>query len=271
MHQIEENAGGEGDGIEAGVIVDRTGEPAAKCHAQAAEQQQGWNAPRRFGCWKQLAHGQHVGRNDAAEAKAEHGRDGEESGLALDRKETDHGNHLTNGTGEDRAQPAHTVGHKAQNCRLRKARPSSIESIAAPTDAEIPTSVQRATRWPCGIAIGTQQQKPAAASIDKAVAGRNPSTGAAGRGPVASRSTPRASGAGPSISAAAGRISATSIAAKPSIVLRQPICASVAAKIGAQIAAETDEPLPSRARAVPQRRSNQRDTYVYSGAFIRSR
>jgi len=40
MHQIEENAGGEGDGIEAGVIVDRTGEPAANCHAQAAEQQQ---------------------------------------------------------------------------------------------------------------------------------------------------------------------------------------------------------------------------------------
>ena len=55
-------------------------------------------------------------------------------------------------------------------------------------------------------------------------------------------------------------ISATSIAAKPSIVLRQPICASAAAKIGAQIAAETDEPLPSRARAVPRRRSNQRET-----------
>src|SRR5215831_21074170 len=53
---------------------------------------------------------------------------------------------------------------RPQNCRLRKARPSSIESIAAPIDAEIPTSVQRATRWPCGIAIGTQQQKPAAAS-----------------------------------------------------------------------------------------------------------
>jgi len=44
-------------------------------------------------------------------------------------------------------------------------------------------------------------------------------------------------------------------------VLRQPICASAAAKIGAQIAADTEEPLPSRARAVPQR-SNQRETYV---------
>jgi hypothetical protein len=72
----------------------------------------------------------------------------------------------------------------------------------------------------------------------------------------------RASGAGLSISAAAGRISATSTAAKPSIVLRQPICASAIAKIGAQIAADTDEPLPSRARAVPRRRSNQRDTYM---------
>jgi hypothetical protein len=60
--------------------------------------------------------------------------------------------------------------------------------------------------------------------------------------------------------AAAGRISATSSAAKQSIVSRQPIRASATAKIGAQIAAETDEPLPSRARAVPRRRSNQRET-----------
>jgi hypothetical protein len=45
MHKVEENAGGKGDRIEAGVIVDRTGEPAAKCHARAAEQQQGWHAP----------------------------------------------------------------------------------------------------------------------------------------------------------------------------------------------------------------------------------
>ena len=45
MHQVEEDAGGEGDGIKTGVIVDRTGEPAAKCHARAAEQQQGWHAP----------------------------------------------------------------------------------------------------------------------------------------------------------------------------------------------------------------------------------
>jgi transposase len=34
----------------------------------------------------------------------------------------------------------------------------------------------------------------------------------------------------------------------------------VPTKIGAQIAADTDEPLPSRASAVPRRRSNQRVT-----------
>ena len=77
------------------------------------------------------SHGERVGGNDAAEAKAEHGRDGEEPGLALGREETDHGNKLTNGAGEDHAQPADPVGHKAQICRLRKASQSSIESIAA--------------------------------------------------------------------------------------------------------------------------------------------
>ena len=56
---------------------------------------------------------------------------------------------------------------------------------------------------------------------------------------------------------AAGAISTNCSAAKPSIVSRQPKCASVTTKIGAQIAADTDEPLPSRASAVPRRRSNQ--------------
>jgi hypothetical protein len=61
-------------------------------------------------------------------------------------------------------------------------------------------------------------------------------------------------------SAAAGATSANCSAAKPSIVSRQPKCASVTTKIGAQIAADTDEPLPSKANAVPRRRSNQRVT-----------
>ena len=60
--------------------------------------------------------------------------------------------------------------------------------------------------------------------------------------------------------AAAGRINATSTAAKASIVWRQPISATARAKTGAQIAADTDAPLPNKANAVPRRRSNQRET-----------
>jgi hypothetical protein len=40
MQQVEEDAGGEGDGIKAGIIVDRTGELAAKCQALPALRQQ---------------------------------------------------------------------------------------------------------------------------------------------------------------------------------------------------------------------------------------
>src|SRR3954469_21089882 len=47
-----------------------------------------------------------------------------------------------------------------QNWRLTKATPSNTDSIAAPCAGAIPTSVQNATRWPCGIAIGTQHIKP---------------------------------------------------------------------------------------------------------------
>ena len=49
-----------------------------------------------------------------------------------------------------------------QNCRLTKAQPSSTDSIAAPCADEIPTSLQNATRWLDGIAIGTQHKNEAA-------------------------------------------------------------------------------------------------------------
>ena len=55
----------------------------------------------RVGRRKQFAHGQHIRGDDAAEAKAEHGRDGEEPGLALGRQETDHSYELANGAGKD--------------------------------------------------------------------------------------------------------------------------------------------------------------------------
>src|SRR5712672_1060828 len=48
-----------------------------------------------------------------------------------------------------------------QICRLRNAVPSSTDSIRAPIDRLIPRSLQKATKWPCGIAIGMQHSTPA--------------------------------------------------------------------------------------------------------------
>src|ERR1700694_4480902 len=43
-----------------------------------------------------------------------------------------------------------------QICRLRNAVPSRTDSIRALIDRLIPRSLQKATRWPCGIAMGRQ-------------------------------------------------------------------------------------------------------------------
>src|SRR5580704_8383037 len=48
-----------------------------------------------------------------------------------------------------------------QMCRLRNAVPSSTDSITAPADRLIPRSLQKATRCPCGIAIGMQHSTAA--------------------------------------------------------------------------------------------------------------
>src|ERR1700760_4305425 len=48
-----------------------------------------------------------------------------------------------------------------QNCRLMNAQASSTESIAAPCVGTMPRSVQNATRWPFGTAIGMQQKNAA--------------------------------------------------------------------------------------------------------------
>src|ERR1700712_3998475 len=48
-----------------------------------------------------------------------------------------------------------------QICRLRNAVPSNIDSIRAPADRLIPRSLQKATRWPCGIAMGMQHSTAA--------------------------------------------------------------------------------------------------------------
>ena len=49
-----------------------------------------------------------------------------------------------------------------QICRLRNAVPSSTDNIRAPIDRLMPRSLQKAMRWPCGMAIGMQHITPAA-------------------------------------------------------------------------------------------------------------
>ena len=60
--------------------------------------------------------------------------------------------------------PPNRSAKAPQNCREMNAQPSITDSIAAPWLGVMPTSPQNATRWEDGIAIGTQQQKPATQS-----------------------------------------------------------------------------------------------------------
>src|SRR3979490_1099160 len=63
-----------------------------------------------------------------------------------------------------------------QICRLRNAVPSSTDSIKAPADRLIPRSLQKATKWPCGIAIGMQHNTPAPHIIANTALGGQPRT-----------------------------------------------------------------------------------------------
>src|ERR1700674_3211307 len=63
-----------------------------------------------------------------------------------------------------------------QICRLRNAVPSSTESIKALIDRLIPRSLQNATRWPCGIAIGMQHNTAAAHIAANTALGGQPRT-----------------------------------------------------------------------------------------------
>src|SRR6267154_4460174 len=63
-----------------------------------------------------------------------------------------------------------------QICRLRNAVPSSTDSIKAPADRLIPRSLQKATRWPCGIAMGMQHSTPAPHIIANTALGGQPRT-----------------------------------------------------------------------------------------------
>ena len=59
--------------------------------------------------------------------------------------------------------------------------PSSTDSMVAPTVAEIPRSLQYATRCCCGIDMVTQHRKPASAIMMNTTFGGQPST--VGRAP----------------------------------------------------------------------------------------
>src|ERR1700682_1722261 len=63
-----------------------------------------------------------------------------------------------------------------QICRLRKAVPSSTDSISAPIARLIPRSLQKATRWPCGIAMGMQHSTEAPHIVANTALGGQPRT-----------------------------------------------------------------------------------------------
>ena len=65
-----------------------------------------------------------------------------------------------------------------QNWRVTKAVPSTTESMAALCVGAMPRSVQKATRWLCGMAMGTQHMKAAATIRVNIVLGRSPRTAA---------------------------------------------------------------------------------------------
>src|SRR5580704_9706259 len=80
------------------------------------------------------------------------------------------------------AEPANTAcnppnrsANQPHSWRLKNAQPSNTDSIAAPCAGAIPTSLQNATRWFCGTAIGMQQQNPAADKMANNALGGNPS------------------------------------------------------------------------------------------------
>ena len=162
------------------------------------------------------------------------------------------------------AEPAKSVRRppirsatQPQNCRLTKAVPSSTESITAPRVGEIPTSVQRATRWLRGIAMGMQQRKDAKQSSAKVAPLLKPTARTPAGTPSPAVPALATSGGGRRKSAASGMMLPMATRPKSSIVCRQPTWATSRSKIGGQRAPATDWPLEIRASAVPRRRSNQ--------------
>src|ERR1043165_4895753 len=97
-----------------------------------------------------------------------------------------------------------------------------MESITAPCVGWMPRSLHSATRWVCGIAIGTQQKNDAAAIIANTRFGGQPSTvGRTVPGAVTAAGA-TTSGGFLSTTSAIGTTTATWKTAKVSMVCRQP-------------------------------------------------
>ena len=106
--------------------------------------------------------------------------------------------------------------------REKNAIASSMESMAAPWVALMPRSLQSATRWDCGIAIGTQQQNDAIAMMANTRLGGQPSTVGRAAPGVAEAGGGATSGGLRSAISAIGTTVSTKKMPNTSIVLRQP-------------------------------------------------
>src|ERR1051325_9346623 len=162
------------------------------------------------------------------------------------------------------AEPISTVSNPPMRSEIhphiwrdRNAIASSIESIAAPWVGLMPRSLQSATRWVCGIAIGTQQQSDATDIIANTRFGGQPSTlGRAAPGAAAGGGA--TSGGFFSTRSAIGTTMATSKMPNVRVVRLHRWVATLYSKMGAQIAPEMYWPLAINASAEPRRLSNQR-------------
>src|SRR5262245_33769312 len=95
-----------------------------------------------------------------------------------------------------------------QTWRLITPAPSSTDSIAAPTVAEMPRSLHSATRWPCGIDMVTQHMNEAIAISANTTLGGQPSTLRFEAAPLLCAAAAGTAGGGRKNQAASGRISA---------------------------------------------------------------
>src|SRR5215831_14801702 len=150
--------------------------------------------------------------------------------------------------------PTRSVSHP-QNKRLKKALPSSTDSIRAPCAAEMPRSLQSATRCPGGIAIGVQHRKPATHSRTNVPS--DPATVEVAAFTWLSASDPPVGG-GRSHIKAANRIARAVAIPNTTIVARHPTSAMPNAMQGGHNAPAMYCPLETSATAEPRWRSNQR-------------